>query len=157
MGDEVRLGRGFMFWGVKLQLTEEGQCPGRLEGLLGAVHDALAVGVVLKGGLVGAVHDAPALGGWAGRIVHCLDCPLTYILPTCSSLHVHDAGYFWACRMQVVRRVAPEQRRLIFLEAQQVNEERDKRGVLYGIKTRNRSAWMYGCRCLLYAAAEWGH
>ena len=38
-----------MFWGIKLQLTEEGQIPGRLEGLLGAVHDALAVG----GGLMG--------------------------------------------------------------------------------------------------------
>ena len=57
MGDEVRLGRGFMFWGVKLQLTEEGQHPGRLEGLLGAVHDALAVS-----GWVG--QNMHILGGW---------------------------------------------------------------------------------------------
>ena len=42
---------------------------------------------------------------------------------------------FWACPTQVVRWVVPEQRRLIFLEAQEVNGETDKggRGAMYGL------------------------
>ena len=45
MGDEVRLGRGFMFWGLTLELTEEGERGGDvlMARLLKAVHDALSV------------------------------------------------------------------------------------------------------------------
>ena len=41
MGDEVRLGRGFMFWGVTMSLTEEGLKHTDL--LLEATYQALGV------------------------------------------------------------------------------------------------------------------
>jgi hypothetical protein len=40
-GDEVRLGRGFMFWGVTMTLTEEGLS--HVPQLLRAVHQGLHV------------------------------------------------------------------------------------------------------------------
>ncbi|GAX81935.1 hypothetical protein CEUSTIGMA_g9363.t1 [Chlamydomonas eustigma] len=43
MRDEVKLGRGFMFWGLTIQLTKKGLEAWRLEQLLVAVHDALHV------------------------------------------------------------------------------------------------------------------
>ena len=45
MGDEVRLGRGFMFWGLTLELTEAGERGGdaNVFRVIRAVHDALAV------------------------------------------------------------------------------------------------------------------
>lgn len=39
MGDEVRLGRGFMFWGLTLSLTEEGLSHEAL--LLEAIYAAI--------------------------------------------------------------------------------------------------------------------
>ena len=50
MGDEVRLGRGFMFWGITLRLTEEGQRERNIEGIVKAVYDAIAVSPRRMGG-----------------------------------------------------------------------------------------------------------
>jgi len=43
MGDEVRLGRGFMIWTLTIRLTEEGQRKASVERILEAVYSAIAV------------------------------------------------------------------------------------------------------------------
>jgi hypothetical protein len=46
MGEEVRLGRGFMFWRIDVQLTEEGET--HVPHVLGTIARAIQVGACAR-------------------------------------------------------------------------------------------------------------